>query len=349
MRGSGATIYEADVDGWSCAVKEITGISMLPTSTVAAFEKEIKMLSSLPQHPNVCRYLFSKRDKDTIRLFMTLYHTTLSAVILKRKTEIAKLEEATMAVTSSDRKNSTDTIDVKKFVQLFENTISRSNSRIDDQLVSFPGSNIEGDIIDCVVEEKPCSKSNSYVARPPVVQYEQYFTPNQVVSYTLQILFGLQYLHAHSIIHRDVKSENMFAMLDTEGNIKRLAIGDFDTAKYLGNGRTQSIVGTPGWVAPEVFKGEDYSFGADIFSLGVVMYQMMAFQMPWGSTPIKATNYEERIANPLPFPAHVTQNSDLAPLVDMCYRCLSMNPADRPTLKEIKEGLMTSGNFEMIL
>lgn len=81
LGGSGASIFEAEVDGWTCALKEIVDLKFMNNATINSFEREIKILASLPAHPNVCRYLFASREDNVLRLFMSLYHGTVATVI----------------------------------------------------------------------------------------------------------------------------------------------------------------------------------------------------------------------------------------------------------------------------
>lgn len=59
------------------------------------------------------------------------------------------------------------------------------------------------------------------------------FTPAAIGRYALSVLAGLEFLHKHQVLHRDLKSDNIFVMLDEKKEICQLAIGDFDVAKRL--------------------------------------------------------------------------------------------------------------------
>lgn len=95
-------------------------------------------------------------------------------------------------------------------------------------------------------------------------------------------------------------------------------------------------------MAPEVFRAGGsscYSAVADMFSFGVVMYQMIAFEMPWGPKGLTFMDYDIKIKNPLTFPKRVADDSQFQPFIDMCRRCLSENPSGRPTSKALKTEL----------
>ncbi len=117
------------------------------------------------------------------------------------------------------------------------------------------------------------------------------FTPAQALAVVPQICDGLQFAHDRGIVHRDIKPENI--LLDRQGRVK---IADFGVAKIVGgeappgtaagtepDGITQakSVVGTPRYMAPEqVSRPLDVDHRADIYSLGVVFYEMLTGELP---------------------------------------------------------------------
>lgn len=112
--------------------------------------------------------------------------------------------------------------------------------------------------------------------------------------YTIQILEGIIYLHESYIVHRDIKGANI--LRDSNGNIK---LTDFGASKRLMNITTmkgdtmgspgtrvndrefKSVIGTPYWMAPEVINGDGYGRGADIWSLGATVVEMLTKHPPW--------------------------------------------------------------------
>lgn len=97
----------------------------------------------------------------------------------------------------------------------------------------------------------------------------------QIVS---QILRGLNYLHAHRLIHRDVKPGNI--LLNSRGEVK---LSDFGISKTLDNTANicDTFVGTATYMSPERALGKDYSFSSDIWSLGMVVYEMASGEFPF--------------------------------------------------------------------
>eukprot|EP00873_Tetraselmis_striata_P009555 jgi/Tetstr1/429819/TSEL_019686.t1 len=99
------------------------------------------------------------------------------------------------------------------------------------------------------------------------------FSEEQLKTWLCQSLLALDYMHKKNVLHRDIKSTNLF--ITEEGNIM---IGDFGLATFRDGGDEddQSIVGTPHYMSPELLSKKNYSFKADIWSLGCVMYELTA-------------------------------------------------------------------------
>lgn len=109
-------------------------------------------------------------------------------------------------------------------------------------------------------------------------------SPHEALQIVPQICEALQFAHDEGIVHRDIKPENI--LLDKKGRVK---IADFGIAKILGAGaetdltRTQGAIGTPHYMAPEQMeKPTTVDHRADIFSLGVVFYEMLTGELPLG-------------------------------------------------------------------
>jgi hypothetical protein len=109
--------------------------------------------------------------------------------------------------------------------------------------------------------------------------------PEQALAIVPQICEALQYAHDEGVVHRDIKPENV--LVDRRGRIK---IADFGLAKLLGNApaeinltRTQQVMGTPHYMAPEqIERPLSVDHRADIYSLGVVFYEMLTGELPIG-------------------------------------------------------------------
>ena len=108
------------------------------------------------------------------------------------------------------------------------------------------------------------------------------FSPTNARFYIAQIIEALDTLHRNKIIYRDLKPENL--LIDSDGYLKFV---DFGVAKQIEN-RTNTLAGTPTYMAPEIVKKEDYSFEVDWWSLGILTYEMTVGLDPWDENdPIK--------------------------------------------------------------
>jgi serine/threonine protein kinase len=114
-----------------------------------------------------------------------------------------------------------------------------------------------------------------------------------------QVCSALQFAHDHSVVHRDIKPANI--MLTSDDFVK---ITDFGTAKIMQYGASQqtSAMGTPGYMSPEQIKGKAVDGRTDIFSLGVMLYEMTTGQKPFRGQDVATILYH--ILNEEPVPPH---------------------------------------------
>ena len=123
------------------------------------------------------------------------------------------------------------------------------------------------------------------------------FSLGEVLDYGIQISEGLAHAHRHRIIHRDVKTENI--MLTEEGKVK---LTDFGLAKLRGTvhqTKTGSTLGTAAYMSPEQVRGEEVDQRSDIFSFGVVLYELATSHLPFQGEYEAALSYSILNENPL--------------------------------------------------
>ena len=106
------------------------------------------------------------------------------------------------------------------------------------------------------------------------------FSENEIKNYFYEICKGLEYLHKNRIIHRDLKTMNIFITKDNH-----IKIGDFGVSKILTNNNiyAYTIVGTPYYISPEICQNKPYDEKTDMWSLGCVLYEMITFNKPFES------------------------------------------------------------------
>ena len=145
-----------------------------------------------------------------------------------------------------------------------------------------------------------------------------------VVEYARQILSALRFAHRHGIVHRDIKPHNV--LVDGEGRVK---VTDFGIARAGASQMTEagSIVGTAQYLSPEQARGGDVDQRSDLYSLGVLMYEMLTGEVPFnGDTPVEiAMKHLSRTPEP---PS--TKRRDVPRELDMVVmRSLAKDPDDR--------------------
>jgi serine/threonine protein kinase len=108
------------------------------------------------------------------------------------------------------------------------------------------------------------------------------FTEEKTRFYSAEILIALNYLHSHNIVYRDLKPENI--LLDADGHIK---LTDFGLSKKFEK-KTFSLCGTPEYLAPEILMESGHDHSVDYWSLGILIYEMLA-----GKPPLTERNQEK--------------------------------------------------------
>src|SRR5258708_4205132 len=103
-----------------------------------------------------------------------------------------------------------------------------------------------------------------------------------------QLLDGLEYAHAHGVVHRDIKPSNLLISADGRLKITDFGIARLDTGRLT---RTGTPVGTPVYMAPEMYLGETGDQRADLFSTGVVLYELLTGTLPFEGATIVALAY----------------------------------------------------------
>lgn len=144
---------------------------------------------------------------------------------------------------------------------------------------------------------------------------------------TIAICDALDYIHRNGVVHRDLKPENI--MIDTEDRIKLIDFGIAGEAgaRRLTFGKLSQIAGTPDYISPEQVKGKRGDGRSDIYSLGVILYEMVTGETPFsGTNPFLVMN-DRLVNNPIP-PREL--NKEISPeLQEVIYRALEREPQDR--------------------
>jgi TolB-like protein len=151
------------------------------------------------------------------------------------------------------------------------------------------------------------------------------FPISQVIACGIQAAEALAHAHRHQIIHRDVKTDNL--MLTEDGTVK---LTDFGLAKPRGSTRltkTGTTAGTAPYMSPEQLRGEEIDERSDIFSVGVVLYELATSRLPFSGDFEAALSYS--ILNEEPAPVSSLRKNAPPPLEQVIKRCLEKEKAKR--------------------
>ena len=155
----------------------------------------------------------------------------------------------------------------------------------------------------------------------------QRFPEDLILNWFLQIVFALKHIHTHKILHRDLKTSNLF--LCSNGVVK---IGDFGISRIL-HGTLESaetIVGTPYYMSPEVCQNKPYSYKSDIWSLGCILYELCTLEHAFKANNLLGLVYKIIQEKQDPIPG--CYSPDLHRLLNSL---LLKNSAVRPSLDKL--------------
>lgn len=107
---------------------------------------------------------------------------------------------------------------------------------------------------------------------------------SRIISFCLDIAVGMVYLHGKFIIHCDLKSSNL--LINQNWKVK---ISDFGLSQIIKLRQAKSKkamkMGAPQWMAPQIMRGEKYEFASDVYSFGIVLWELMTCQIPFREYP----------------------------------------------------------------
>uniref|UniRef100_A0A5B6ZYQ7 non-specific serine/threonine protein kinase n=1 Tax=Davidia involucrata TaxID=16924 RepID=A0A5B6ZYQ7_DAVIN len=146
-----------------------------------------------------------------------------------------------------------------------------------------------------------------------------------------QILRGLLYLHSHDppVIHRDLKCDNIFI----NGNQGEVKIGDLGLAAILRKSHAAHCVGTPEFMAPEVYE-EEYNELVDIYSFGMCILEMVTFEYPYSECTHPAQIYKKVISGKKPDALYKVKDPEVRQFVEKCLTTVSLRLSARELLND---------------
>lgn len=158
-----------------------------------------------------------------------------------------------------------------------------------------------------------------------IIQEKGPLSPTIAAQIGIRILSALQHAHKNGIIHRDIKPQNI--LVHSEGHIK---VADFGIARVAGSNtisKADSVMGSVHYFSPEQARGEDVTFASDIYSVGVVMYEMLTGYVPFGGETPVAVALQHISAKPRPM---LELKADIPPAMErIVMKALEKRPEDR--------------------
>jgi serine/threonine protein kinase len=152
------------------------------------------------------------------------------------------------------------------------------------------------------------------------------FPEEQVLDWLCQICLGLYFMHDNKILHRDLKPQNIFLK---DG---RVLLGDFGISKILDSTveLTSTCIGTPYYMSPDLYKYNKYSYKADIWALGCVLYELCNLRLPFEANSQAALSVKIMKGHYSPITSIYSK-----PLRELINKMLSLDAKERPYINEI--------------
>uniref|UniRef100_A0A8C4YVG6 mitogen-activated protein kinase kinase kinase n=1 Tax=Gadus morhua TaxID=8049 RepID=A0A8C4YVG6_GADMO len=210
---------------------------------------------------------------------------------------------------------------VKKVRDIKETDIKHLRKLKHPNIITFKGICTQAPCY-CILMEY-CAQGQLY----EVLRAGRKIVPSLLMDWAMGIAGGMNYLHLHKIIHRDLKSPNMLITYDD-----LVKISDFGTSKELFDKSTKmSFAGTVAWMAPEVIRNEPVSEKVDIWSFGVVLWEMLTGEVPYKDVDSSAIIWGVG-NNSLQLPVPETCPDGFKILLRQCW---SSKPRNRPSFRQI--------------
>jgi serine/threonine protein kinase len=168
------------------------------------------------------------------------------------------------------------------------------------------------------------------------------------LSIVTPVAAALSEAHAKGIVHRDIKPANVFLHQTPDGEVVKVL--DFGIAKLLGNKEeadsanlTTTLLGTPLYLAPERVMGGAYDGRADVYSLGVMLYKMLAGTDPYPGAACgsRLAVFQQALQDPRPIREYCPELAEDAAALVM--QTLAKEPTTRPTAQQLRDRLLAIG------
>lgn len=188
---------------------------------------------------------------------------------------------------------------------------------------------LDGTFIFIIMEYADGGDLSSRIKEAKSQEKPKPFEPQLAMFWFLQICMALKYLHDNHVLHRDLKTANIFL---TSKNVVKL--GDFGISTVLQTSMAcaKTVCGTPYYFSPELCQSKPYNNKSDVWALGVVFYESLTLQRPFNARSLKELLKKIKVGQFDPLPETIP-----AEIRRLCCSLLQVNPTQRPNVNRILE------------
>ncbi|KAI9917836.1 hypothetical protein PsorP6_012919 [Peronosclerospora sorghi] len=184
-----------------------------------------------------------------------------------------------------------------------------------------------GDLAEKIQTQQQIQKARRLDATKSPRASDGYFPITQVLDWFVQMTLAIKYLHDQRVLHRDLKTSNVFL---TTANVIKL--GDFGIAKTLNStlDQAKTMVGTPYYMSPEVCESKPYSYASDMWSLGCILYELLTLRHAFEAPNLLTLIVKIVQQGYAPIPSHYDKH-----VATLLGQLLEKNPDKRPSMDEL--------------
>lgn len=256
--------------------------------------------------------VFANRYRVEKRLGSGSFGTVYLVEDMKAKGEWKVLKEIYVGELQPD-----ETVDAMREARLLSN-LNHPN------IVKFLDSFIDGEFF-CIVTEY-CEGGDLDDKIKAWKKAGKKFDESLILAWFIQLVLAVKFMHEKRILHRDLKTRNIFLKKNL------IKLGDFGISRILmgTSDMATTFTGTPYYMSPEVLKHEGYKYKSDIWSMGVVLYELCSLQHAFQGESLLGVMYKIVEENPPKLSDHYSKE-----LQTLYERMLDKNPANRPSASEV--------------